>query len=117
MADTLRLSPALIPRGHFHFLPFIYFQTVFSALSFSSDANIYFQIETPSLQCICHFQLLVVTIEIKREDTHISEQGYVQSEDCEKVESSIASLRPSQSDQHKVSSVSNVCLSSTKQFN
>ena len=36
-------------RGHFHFLHFIYFQTVYSALPSSSDASTYFQIETPSL--------------------------------------------------------------------
>ena len=35
-------------RGHFHFLNFIYFQTVFSVSSSSSDARTYFQIETPS---------------------------------------------------------------------
>ena len=35
------------PRGHFYFLHFIYFQTVFCVSSSSSDASTYFQIETP----------------------------------------------------------------------
>ena len=39
----------MIPWGHLHFLHFIYFQTVFSVLSFSSDASTYFQIEIPSI--------------------------------------------------------------------
>ena len=38
--------PTLIPRSHFHFLYFIYFQTALSVLSSRADASTYFQIET-----------------------------------------------------------------------
>ena len=38
--------PTLIPRGHFHFLHFIYFQTEFSVFSYSYDASSYIQIES-----------------------------------------------------------------------
>ena len=43
------LKKAYLPWGHFHFLRFIYFQTVFSVLSSNSDASTYFQIETPRM--------------------------------------------------------------------
>ena len=36
------------PRGHFHFLQYIYFQTIFSVSPSSSDARSYFQVETPN---------------------------------------------------------------------
>ena len=45
--------PTLITRGHFHPLPFIYFQTVFLVFSSISDASANFQIETPS--CVLVF--------------------------------------------------------------
>ena len=41
--------PTLIPGSHFYFLYLIYFQTVFSVFSSSSDASTYIQIENPSL--------------------------------------------------------------------
>ena len=35
-------------QGHFHFLQFVSFQTVFSVFSSNSHASTYFQIEAPS---------------------------------------------------------------------
>ena len=58
----LKGLPTLIPRSHFQFLHFIYFQAEFSVLSSSSDDSTYFQIETHSYYNITITQFSVDTM-------------------------------------------------------